>query len=85
MSTDLDRRSKRGRELAARLNLQTAIETTRFYYFEDDCNQAWRIWQSCSPGDVFDVLPYKGNEPLIAWFKMHPGMFIHGEPDEEES
>jgi hypothetical protein len=28
------------------------------HFIRDDYNQAYRIWRSDSPGDMFDLLPY---------------------------
>lgn len=79
---NLDRRTTRGRELAQRLNRETAIKATRFFVIEDDYNQAYRIWQSCGSGNVFDLVPYKGSETLVAWWKRHPSMFIFADPED---
>lgn len=88
MQTDIDRRSKRGRELAARLNRETAIKETRFFIIQDDYGERFRVWQAGTPGDVFDLIPYEGSHSLVEWWKKHPSMFVFGNPEdyaEEES
>jgi hypothetical protein len=78
----LDKRTKKGRELALRLNRDTAVKATRFFIMADDYCSSYRVWQSGSPGDVFDVVPYEGNDVLFSWWKLHPSMFVFGDPED---
>jgi hypothetical protein len=77
MQNDLDRRSKRGRELAERLNKHTILDQMpKLYFVEDAYNGGYRVGRTDWPGDVFNLVPkaefdtfrkvYEGlNMPLI--------------------
>lgn len=79
-------KSMEARQLAARLNRQTAIENTRFHYEKDEYNSAYRVWQTGNPGDVFDLIPYdtQNIKPLLDFFQRHPSMFVEGMPEDGE-
>lgn len=77
----LPRPQERARQVAARLNRRTAIESCRFHYELDECSDAYRVWQVGTPGDVFDVIPLAGSEALLHFFRSHPDMFVEGMPE----
>lgn len=58
--TDLktpDMRSKRGRELAARINKQTVLDNMpKLYYVEDLYNGGYRVGRTDWPGDAFNIV-----------------------------
>lgn len=53
--TDTDKRSKRGRELAARLNRETILEQMPKVYFVLDGSRV-RIGRTDWAGDMFDII-----------------------------
>lgn len=56
--TDLDKRTNRGRELAARLNKQTILDSMpRVYFVEDEYNGGYRVGRTDWPGDAFNIVP----------------------------
>lgn len=61
---------------------EAAINQVKFYYHR--WGDTYRVWQTGSPGDVFDVIPADGIEPLLAFFRSHPAMFINAEPPEDD-
>ena len=53
-----DRRTTRGRELAARMNRQTILdEMPKIYYVEDPYNWGYRVGRTDWPGDAFFMVP----------------------------
>lgn len=58
---DTDKRSKRGRELAARLNRETILEQMPKLYFVLDGSRV-RIGRTDWPGDYFNIVPSKDFE-----------------------
>lgn len=53
-----DQRSKRGRELAERLNKQTVLDNMpKVYFVEDPYNGGYRVGRTDWPGDVFIIIP----------------------------
>jgi hypothetical protein len=77
MTLDIDKRTKRGRELAQRLNQQTILDNMpKVYFVEDRYNGGYRVGRTDWPGDMFNIVPkaefeafrkvYEGiNMPLI--------------------
>lgn len=54
----LDRRTKRGRELADRLNKQTILNNMPKVYFVEDLGGArYRVGRTDWPGDAFNIVP----------------------------
>jgi hypothetical protein len=54
----IDKRSKRGRELAQRLNQQTILDNMpKLYYVEDSYNGGYRVGRTDWAGDVFNIVP----------------------------
>lgn len=78
MEKTIDKRNKRGRELAERLNKQTILDNMpKVYFVEDAYNGGYRVGRTDWPGDVFNIVPkadfetfrkvYEGVDmPLIA-------------------
>lgn len=57
MTLDIDKRTKRGRELAQRLNQQTILDNMpKLYYVEDPHNGGYRVGRTDWPGDVFNIV-----------------------------
>ncbi len=55
---DLDRRTKRGRELAERLNKETVIANMpKVTFVEDEYNGGYRVGRTDWPSDAFNVVP----------------------------
>jgi hypothetical protein len=58
MDAELDRRTKRGRELAERLNAQTVLDRMpKVYFVEDRYNEGYRVGRTDWPGDAFHIVP----------------------------
>lgn len=56
--TELDKRTKRGRELADRLNKQTILDRMpKLYYVNDSFHDCVRIGRTDWPGDAFEIVP----------------------------
>lgn len=55
MVNDLDKRTKRGRELAERLNRQTILDNMPKVYFVAD-GERYRVGRTDWPGDVFNLV-----------------------------
>ena len=54
----IDRRSKRGRELAERLNRQTILDNMPKLYFVEDFGMGrYRVGRTDWPGDMFELIP----------------------------
>lgn len=52
----MDKRTKRGRELAQRLNYQTILDRMPKLYFVEDGDRV-RLGRTDWPGDAFNVFP----------------------------
>lgn len=52
----IDRRSQRGRELAARLNKQTVLDNMPKLYYVEDGDRV-RLGRTDWPGDAFNIIP----------------------------
>lgn len=77
MTLDIDKRTKRGRELAQRLNQQTILNNMpKVYFVEDPYNEGYRVGRTDWPSDQFNIVSkvefeafrkvYEGiNMPLI--------------------
>lgn len=58
MTIDIDKRSKRGRELAQRLNKQTILDQMPKVYFVEDLGmKRYRVGRTDWPDDVFELIP----------------------------
>lgn len=70
--TDLDKRSKRGRELAERLNRQTILDRMPKLYFVEDFGMGrYRVGRTDWPGDTFNLIPRK---EFDAFRKIYEGL-----------
>jgi hypothetical protein len=55
---EIDRRTTRGRELAARLNKQTILDKMpKVFFVKDEYNNGYRVGRTDWPGDFFNVVP----------------------------
>jgi hypothetical protein len=58
LPSDVDGRSKRGRELAARLNKQTVLDNMpKVYFVEDSYNGGYRVGRTDWAPDAFNIVP----------------------------
>lgn len=58
MDAKLDKRTRRGRELAQRLNKQTILnEMPKVYFVKDEYNEGYRVGRTDWPGDAFNIVP----------------------------
>lgn len=58
MDADLDRRTKRRKELADRMNAQTIQDRMpKLYYVEDFGMDRYRVGRTDWPGDTFELIP----------------------------
>lgn len=59
----VDMRSKRGKELAARINKQTVLDNMpKLYFVEDLSMDRYRVGRTDWPGDTFNLVPAKDFE-----------------------
>ena len=58
MDADLDRRIKRGKELADRMNAKTILDhMPKLYYVKDFGMDRYRVGRTDWPGDTFELIP----------------------------
>lgn len=57
MHKPIDKRTQRGRELAARLNRQTVLDQMpKIYFVSDPSYSRYRVGRTDWPGDVFNLV-----------------------------
>jgi hypothetical protein len=70
MDTDIDRRTKRGKELAERLNRETVLaQMPKLYYVADLSVDRYRVGRTDWPGDAFQCVPKDEFETFLKVYK----------------
>ena len=53
------------------------------HYIRDEYNEAYRVWSSNDPGDVFTMVPIKTFEPTIPGLEAMPRHFVADSPEDD--